>query len=105
MWYSIMKEFNCKVSSTWSNDDRTQDAAFTHRKHGDGGQEKVSLPDFIVGPKERHNDCFICNEGKLWDSWDHYPIYARIQEGRDAEQIHQQKRDEEVWVGAQDGGT
>ena len=42
MWYSIMKEFNCKVSSTWSDDDRSKDAAFTHRKHGDRGQEKVS---------------------------------------------------------------
>ena len=40
-----------------------------------------------MGPKHRHDDCFICNEGKLWDTWDHYPMYARIQEGRDAEQF------------------
>ena len=36
----------------WFNDDRTKDEAFTHRKHGDGGQVKVSRLDFIVGPKE-----------------------------------------------------
>ena len=47
MWYSIMKEFNCKVSSTWSDDDRTEDAAFTHRKHGDGGQGNVSQVEFF----------------------------------------------------------
>ena len=87
MWYSIMKGLNCKVSSTWSNDDRSKGAACAHRKHGDGGKEKVSQLDFIIGPKERHDDCYICNEGKLWDSFDHYPMYARIQEGRDAEQF------------------
>ena len=81
MWYIIMKEFCCKVSSTWSNDDRTKDVAFTHRTHSYGGPEKVSQLDFIIGPKERHDDCYFCNEGTLWDSWDHYPIYGRIQEG------------------------
>ena len=58
MWHSIMKEFNCKVSSSWSHDDRTKDTAFTHRKHGDGGQEKVSQVDCVIGPKDRHDDCF-----------------------------------------------
>ena len=77
MWHSIMKEFNCKVSSTWSHDDRTKDAAFTHRKHGDGGQEKVSQVDCTIGPKDRQDDC-LNNEGKLWDTWDHYRIHARI---------------------------
>ena len=28
MWYSIMKEFNRRVSSTWSNDDRTKEGAY-----------------------------------------------------------------------------
>ena len=78
MWYSIVKEFNWKVSSTWSDDDRAKDAAFAHQKHGDEGQVKVLQLDFIVGSKERHD------ERKLWDTWDHFPIYARIEEGRDA---------------------
>ena len=47
MLNSIVKEFNCKVSSTWSDGDRTEDAALTHRKHGDGGQGKVSQLDCI----------------------------------------------------------
>ena len=82
---SIMKEFNCKVSSTWSNDDRTKDAAFTHRKYGNGGQEKLSQVDCIIGPKRRHDDCCSCNGEKTWDSCDHCPMYARIQEGRDSD--------------------
>ena len=28
MWYGIMKEFNCKVTSTWSSDGREKDLAF-----------------------------------------------------------------------------
>ena len=51
MWYSIMKEFNCKGSSTWSNDVHSKDAACTHKKHGDRGQVKVSQLEFIIGPK------------------------------------------------------
>ena len=73
----------------------TKDAAFTHQKHGDEGQGKVSQLDFFFfGSKDRHDDCLIFNEGKLWDTWDHYPIYARIEEGRDAKQFR-----------TQDGGT
>ena len=41
---------------------------------GDGGQEKASQVDFIIGPKDRHDDSCLCNEGKLWDTWDHYPM-------------------------------
>ena len=78
---------NCKVSSTCANDDCAKDAAFTHQKHGDEGQGKVSQLDFIIKPKDRPDDCLIFNEGKLWDTRDHYPIYARIEEGRDTKQF------------------
>ena len=53
-----MKEFNCKASSTWSDNDRTTDAAITHKKHGDGEQVKLSQLDYIIGPKARHDDCY-----------------------------------------------
>ena len=93
MWYSIMKEFNCKVSSTKSNDDRTKDASFTHRKH----EEKLSQMDLSLGKKGRHDDCFFCNEGMLWDSWDHYPISARIQEERDSDALTGKRK--KKWCG------
>ena len=31
MWYGIMKEFNCKVTSTWSNCGREKEVAFPHQ--------------------------------------------------------------------------
>ena len=34
LWYSTMKEFKCKVSSTW-NDGMQKGEAFTHRQNGD----------------------------------------------------------------------
>ena len=32
MWYGIMKEFNCKVTSTWSNGGREKEMVFTHQE-------------------------------------------------------------------------
>ena len=31
IWYGIMKEFDCKVSSTWSVNGKVRAEAFTHR--------------------------------------------------------------------------
>ena len=87
MWYSIMKEFTCKVSSTWSDDDCSEDAAFTHRNMVMEDRGTCRRWIFFIWPNDGHDDCFIYNEGKLWDTWGEYPIYARIQEGRDAEQF------------------
>ena len=35
MWYGIIKEFNCKATSTWSKCGRDKETAFTHRQLGD----------------------------------------------------------------------
>ena len=70
----IVKEFDWMVSSTWSYILTVQKMRM---KHSDGGQGKVSQLNFIIGPTERHDDCFIYNERKFWDTWDHYPIYAK----------------------------
>ena len=85
-----MKEINCKISSTWSDDDRTKDSAL---RTGSIVMEdgKLSQLDCIIGPEGRHH-CHICKEGKLWNSWDHHPIYVRIDEGRDAEQFARKRK-------------
>ena len=31
MWYGIMKEFNCKATSSWSKCGRAKETAFTHK--------------------------------------------------------------------------
>ena len=42
MWYQIMKEFNCKVTSTWSSCDREKEMAFTHRQFGNDGNGRTT---------------------------------------------------------------
>ena len=39
---------------------------------------------------------------KLGDSWDHCPIYARIQEGNSAEIFSEKKKKEVDWMEAED---
>ena len=91
-WYGIMKEFNCKATSTWSKCGRAKETAFTHRQLGDKRQEWKSQLDYIIGPRERDDDVDIHNDVKLWDTWDHYPIYGVIQEGKSAEHFPEKKR-------------
>ena len=81
MWYGFMKEFNCKATCTWSECGRVKDTSFTHRqkRRQEAGME-VQL-DYIIWPRWRSDEAYIYNNvKKTWDSWDHYPIYARIQE-------------------------
>ena len=99
-----MKEFDCKVSSTWSNDDCKKDAAFTHRKHGDGGQEKVSQLDVVIGAK-RGTITAICHEGKVWDSWGSLPDLREDSGRKRCGTILRDQKKELVWMGTQDGGT
>ena len=54
--------------------------AFTYRQHGDRRQECKAQMDNIIGPRWRSDEAYINHDVKIWDSWDRYPIYARIQE-------------------------
>ena len=47
MWYGIVKEFNCKVTSTWSSCGREKDP-FTHRRFGKGREGRTAQLDYIV---------------------------------------------------------
>ena len=80
MWYGIMKEFNCKATSTLPKCGRAKETAFTHKQLGQKRQEVTSLLDHIVGPRRRDKDVYKCNDVRTWATWDHYPRYARIQE-------------------------
>ena len=45
VWYGIMKEFNCKATSTWSKCGRAREKVFTHSSNlvKKGKKEKHSL--------------------------------------------------------------
>ena len=75
-----MKEFDCKVSSTWSVCDKGRAEAFTHRHLSQDKKEEISQLDYIIGPKRRNDDIDIHNAGRLWAIWDQYHVFARIQE-------------------------
>ena len=80
MWHGIMKEFNCKVTSTWSSCGRGKEMAFTHRQFGMEGDGRTAQLDYIVGPQRTLDKAYIHDDVKTWDSWDHYPIFATSQE-------------------------
>ena len=80
MWYGMMKEFNCKASSTWSVCGRARETAFTHRHLGPEKKVETSQLDFIIGPMRRNDEVFIHNDVGSWATWDHDPIFAKIQD-------------------------
>ena len=75
-----MKEFDCEVSSAWSECGRVKAEAFTNRHLSPEKEEKISQLNCIIGPMRRNDEIHIHTARRLWATWDHYPIFARIQE-------------------------
>ena len=97
MWYGIMKEFNCKATSTWSEWGRAEDAAFTHRQLGEMRQEWKAQLDYIIGPRWKTDEAYIYNDvTQIWDSWDHHTIHARIQEDEIVRNFSCEEKENEV---------
>ena len=101
-WYEIMKEFSCRASSTWSTCDDRKEMAFTRK--GWGPERRVSQLDYILGPRKASIQAYIHKDVKSWSTWDHYPVYAVIQE--DDEQNffprkRERKREKDMQVGDQ----
>ena len=94
MWYEIMKEINCKVTSTWSSCDREREMAFTHRQSVQDGDGRTTQLDYITGRNSTSEEAFLHNDVKTWDTWDHCPIYASIRED-DARNSSPQRK--EMW--------
>ena len=80
MWYGIMKEFNCKATSTWSVCGIKRENTFTHRHSSPGEKGDILKLGYIIGPVARDDEICIHIEERSWATWDHYPIYARVQE-------------------------
>ena len=89
-----MKEFDCKVSFTWSVCGKGRADAFTHRLLGNDRKEELSQLDYIIGPMRRNDEVYIHNAGRLWAIWDHHLIFARIEEEPHVEVL--QKRNKKL---------
>ena len=98
MRYGIMKEFNCKVTSKWSNCGREKEMAFTHQQFVEKGKERKAQLDYIVGPRWKSDEACINNDVKIWDSWEHYPICAVIQQ-YEASNDFSARRRKKKWTG------
>ena len=78
MWYVIMEEFDCKVSSTWSECGEGRAEAFhTQALSSPDKKEEISHLDHKIGPMRRNDEIYIHNAVRLWATWDHYPIFMR----------------------------
>ena len=66
MWCGIMKEFDCKVSSTWSVCGKVRAEAFTHKHLSPEKKEEISQLDYIIGPMRRNDEIYIHNARRLW---------------------------------------
>ena len=75
MWYGIMKEFNCNATCPSAPRERRPSLTNNMVKRGKNGRR-----NWIIGPRWKSDEAYIYNDEKVWDSWDHYPICAMIQE-------------------------
>ena len=93
----IMKEFNSKGPSTWSNCGREEKVAVTPQQFGGKGKEIIAQLDYIIGPKRKSDAAYMYNDVKIWDSWDHYPIDAVTQENEAKNYFPEKRR--KNWAG------
>ena len=98
MWYGIMKEFNCSVTSTWSNCGREKELAFSHQQFWEKGKVRVAKFDHIIGPWWKSDEAHINNVVKMSDSRDHYPICAVIQDDEASNYFSARRR--KKWTGS-----
>ena len=96
MWCGNLKEFDCKVSSTWSVCGKVRAEAFAHRHLGKDRKGELSQLDYIIGPIRRNDDVYIHNAGILWATWDHYLIFPRIHEEPHVKAFHKRNK---KWTG------
>ena len=75
---------------TWSKCGKGREEAFKHRHLRQVEKYEISQLDYIIGPMRRNDEIYIHNEGRLWATLDHFPIFARVQE--EAHAIVFQKR-------------
>ena len=75
-----MKEVNFNTTSTWSKCGQQEKRPLRTDNMQTGCKNGKHNLDCIIGPRGKNDDAYIYNGAKLWDSWEHCPICARIRE-------------------------
>ena len=75
---------------------RERETAFTHQQFGEIGKERKAQLDYIIGPRWKSDEAHFYNDVQTLDSWDHYPIYAVVQEYEASNCFCARKKKEEM---------
>ena len=79
-WLQLLKDSNCTVTSTWTNNEDNQNREFHMWRAWESRVRKGQL-DYVMGPKDIRSTTWYLNQVKL-RTWHHFPVITRI-EGRE----------------------
>ena len=74
-WFQLLKDFNCTVTSTWTNNEESCEF-HTWRAWGSRGRKK-QLDDFL-GPRNLRSETWYLNQVRI-RTWDHFPVITRVE--------------------------
>ena len=94
----IMEELNCKATSTWSKCGRAKETALTHKHLSPESEEETSHLDYLIGPRRRDDDVYICNDVWTLQRGITITISARIQDEERTKKTFRKEREEvNIW--------
>ena len=74
-WLQLLKEINCTVTSTWTNND---DNCESHTWRARRSRVCKKQLDSFVGPKDLRSTTWFLNKVRL-RTWDHFPVVVKIE--------------------------
>ena len=97
-WFQLLKDFNCTVTSTWSNNEDSREF-HTWRAWGSRGRKKQL--DYIMGPKDLRSVTWYLNQVRI-RTWDLFPEITRV-EGREI-RTKERVKGWAGWLSVSEGG-
>ena len=75
-WFQILKDFNCIVTSTWTNNEDSREFHHTWRAWGLCCRKKQL--DYISGPRNFRSETWYLNEVRT-RIWENFPVISRVE--------------------------
>ena len=90
IWFQLLKDFNCTVTSTWTNNEESHEF---HTRWAWGSRGRKKRLDVFMSPKDLHCTNWYLNQARI-RTWDHFPVIIKV-EGREI----RTKRRVKGWAG------
>ena len=74
-WFQLLKDFNCTVTSTWTNNEQSGEF-HTWRAWGSRGRKKQL--DYFLGPRNLPSETWYLNQVRI-RTWEHLPVITRVE--------------------------